>query len=207
MLKQLLEQQDNMSYINKRRKLIVFLRFYFILPILIISLSSCVDQTDRDKVAKLVQMTDTMPAIITYNLKVKYSERGNIKIIVSGPEAYNYEQKKCIVFPKGINVDFYDNNMNIKTTLTADYGISYDDGRRMEAKNNVILINHIKNEVLNTDHLIWNQNDRKIFSDQFVKITTPTNIIRGDEGFISDETFDNWRIIKPSGNFKINENE
>jgi len=75
----------------------------------------------------------------------------------------------------------------------------------MEAKNNVIVTN-IKGEILNTEHLIWDQNKKIIYSDVFVKITTPTQILFG-KGLESDERFENWKIKNPTGNIFINKEE
>jgi hypothetical protein len=44
-----------------------------------------------------------------------------------------------------------------------------------------------RNEILNTEYLVWDQKKKIIFSDKKVQVTTPNDIIFG-EGFESDET-------------------
>ena len=96
--------------------------------------------------------------------------------------------------------------MNITSQLTAEYGISHDKQKIMEARTNVVVVNNKKNEQVNTEKLTWNQVTRKISSDKFVKITTPEKIIMG-EGFDSDETMDNYTIKKLKGTILVNENK
>ena len=109
-------------------------------------------------------------------------------------------------FPKGMKIIFFDSLMNITSQLTADYGISYDKRKIMEARNNVVVVNNRKHEQINTEQLIWNQVTRKISSDKFVKITTPEKIILGD-GFDSNETMDDYTIKKLRGTILVNENK
>ena len=45
-------------------------------------------------------------------------------------------------------------------------------------------------------------NKHIIFSDVFVKITTPDNVLYGDS-LVSDENFDNYTINNVSGEFLI----
>ncbi len=77
--------------------------------------------------------------------------------------------------------------------------------KKMEAKNNVIVTN-AKGEILNTEHLIWDQNTHKIYSDVFVKITTATQILFG-KGLESDERFEKYRIKNPTGFIYIDKEE
>jgi hypothetical protein len=53
-------------------------------------------------------------------------------------------------------------------------------------------------EVLNTDQLFWDERLKIIYSNAFVKITRPNEVIMG-EGFEADETFSRWKIKKIQG--------
>jgi hypothetical protein len=41
----------------------------------------------------------------------------------------------------------------------------------------------------------------------FVKITTPTDVLYGENGFEADESFNSWVIRKTSGEFEIEDGE
>ena len=181
------------------------LTFYSIITLLVIMLFSC-----ENDMAVVHEMTrrDTLPVVTSYNINVHYSEKGRTQFIMKAPVASIYTgHDQYQEFNEGFHVTFYDSLMNVTSELLADYGINYDRKKIMEARYNVVVINHEKNEKLNTEHLVWDQNAKKIFSDVFVKISTPGDILYGENGFEADESFNNWVIRKTSGEFEINEND
>ena len=145
---------------------------------------------------------DEGPVESTSNIEVIYSEGGHIRMIMSAPQMDRYEgEKKYLEMPQGLQVEFYDTLMNVTSSMSANYAISHDDDKRIEARNDVVVINQL-NERLNTEYLVWDQEKESIFSDKFVKITTEDEILYGD-GFESDERFDQWTILRPRGTFTI----
>jgi len=172
-----------------------------IIALWVIMLFSC--ENDMALISEITK-TDTLPVVTSYDIKVLYSEKGTTQFILEAPLATFYTADDPYQeFPEGFYVIFFDSLMNKKSELTADYGISYDKRKLMEARRNVIVINHEKNEKLNTEHMIWDQAKKIIFSDAFVKITTPTDVLYGENGFEADESFNNWVIRKTSGEFEI----
>ena len=91
--------------------------------------------------------------------------------------------------------------MQIQSRLTADYAIRFEKQGKMEAKGNVVLVNEL-GETLNTEHLFWNENTGKIYSYEFVKITTADEIIMGD-GFESNQNFTQFKIHKIKGTINL----
>ncbi|MDL2228041.1 LPS export ABC transporter periplasmic protein LptC [Odoribacter sp. OttesenSCG-928-L07] len=188
-----------------KRRYLTNLRFcVFITAVL---MTSCIDQTVIDKAKEYNEIRDTLPTETIFNFKISYSENGNIKFILEGEKAINWAHKKEMEFPEGFFVTFYEPDMSKRSTLRADYGINNEEKKIMIANDNVVLVNFKTEEVLNTDELIWDQNKKLIYSEKFVKITTKDDVIYGNKGFESDETFDVWTIKKPSGDFLINEDE
>lgn len=175
--------------------------------LLLISNSGC--KNDLDDVRSFITK-DTIPTMYAKNVSIAESENGNLKYKLTAPVLYRYESAKgaTVKFPEGFKVVFFDslNPDLIRTEITAKYGINKEVEKIMEAKSDVIVINHLKGEQLNTEHLVWNQITKKVFSDVFVKITTPDKILYGD-GMQSDERFNHWRIRKPRGEMYVNENQ
>lgn len=162
-------------------------------------LFSC--QPDLKTIESLTKV-DEGPVESTRNIEVIYSEEGHIRMIMRAPQMDRYEgEKKYLEMPQGLQVEFYDTLMNITSSMSANYAISHDDDKRIEARNDVVVVNQL-NERLNTEHLVWDQEKEFIFSDKFVKITTEDEILYGD-GFESDERFDQWTILRPRGTFTI----
>lgn len=148
---------------------------------------------------------DSIPDITVKKIKVKQSEAGFITLELTAPKLQSFQGKDPYTeFPEGIKIVFFDSLMRPKSELTARYGISWDNRKVMEAKGDVVVKNFAKMAQLNTEHLTWDENKRKMFSEQVVKITTPEKIITG-KSMESDEVFDNWVIRNVSGTFYVKE--
>jgi LPS export ABC transporter protein LptC len=71
----------------------------------------------------------------------------------------------------------------------------------MEVKYNVEVVN-AKGDKLNTEHLIWDEQKKKITSDAFVKITTAKEIIMG-KGLEANQDFTQYEIKNIQGIINI----
>jgi LPS export ABC transporter protein LptC len=165
-------------------------------------LFSC--ENDIRKV-NMLTASDSVPVSVVKNIDLIRSVSGKVVLELTAPILKSYEgDDPYSEFPKGMKIVFFDSLMNITSQLTAEYGISFDKQKLMEARKNVVVINNRKHEQLNTEVLTWNQATKKIYSDKFVKITQPGKVIFG-EGMQSDETFEIWEIRKPKGEIFVNE--
>ena len=111
-------------------------------------------------------------------------------------------------FPIGVNIVFYGEDKKEQTHLTANYGIGYDDGsgmNKMEAKRNVVVINE-KGDRLNTEHLNLDAVTKKIYTKDFVKITTKDESIWGD-GLEANQDFSTYEILHPKGSIAVSEED
>ena len=59
-----------------------------------------------------------------------------------------------------------------------------------------------KGEILNTDELIWDEDKKIIYSNSFVKITTPDEIIYGN-GMTANENFTDYVIKHITGTIRV----
>ena len=138
------------------------------------------------------------------NVKFIYSEKSDVKIKITAPLVEEYgEENKYMEMNEGIKVLFYDSLLNVASTLTSNYAIHRVSKRIMEAKDDVVVVND-KGEVLNTEHLIWLEDSSKIYTEEFVKITTENEIIMG-EGMEANQDFTKWKIHKIKGIINIKE--
>lgn len=135
-------------------------------------------------------------------LEIVYSDSARVKAIVFAPEFNRYVGTKIFTeMDKGINVKFYDGEGNVISTLTSKYAIHKTEEKIMEARKMVEVINE-KGEKLETEYLQWNEQTGRIYTNEFVTITTSNNIITGT-GLESDQEFTNYTILKPEGMFLI----
>jgi len=96
----------------------------------------------------------------------------------------------------------FDSVMNVASTITGNRGVRRVNARMMEAWGNVIVRNEKKNEQLNTEHLLWDENKHMIWSDVKVRITRPDNIMNGTS-MESNEAFTRYTIQNFSGQMTV----
>ncbi|MEZ5084496.1 MAG: LPS export ABC transporter periplasmic protein LptC [Bacteroidales bacterium] len=180
----------------------VFLQNKLIILVIIASAVLCSCENDIETINSL-NYQDSLPAEFAKDIEVFYSDSGKIQAYLESPFMTNVQgEEPYMEFPQGFKVIFYDSIMQKKSVITAKYGISYEKTEIMEAKNNVVVMNLDKQEKLETEHLIWDQKKGIIYSDVFIKITSPDEVIFGD-GLTSDQDFSRYEIKNPSGEFKI----
>lgn len=176
--------------------------FPFLLLFVFPFIFSC--KNDIEKI-KLITFKDTLPSQSAKNIEIIYSDSAIVKAKITAAQLDRYANKGNGAYsdlPKGVKILFYDRNMNIQSQLTANHATRYDKTRMMEANNNVVVINE-KGEQLNTEHLIWDAENKKITSNEFVKITTADEIIYGD-GLEANQNFTKYKIFNIKGTITLN---
>lgn len=154
----------------------------------------------------LITSPSKLPVESGKDVKIIFSDSARVKAKLFASQMDRYikeDNDSYLELPKGVVLDFYDKNMKTTSSLTANYAIRYEKEKRMEAKNNVVVVNE-KGEKLNTEHLIWDEVSKNIYSEAFVRITTGDEIIYGD-GFESNEDFSRYKIKNIKGTINLNE--
>ena len=150
-----------------------------------------------------LSQVDSLPMEFARDIEVYYSDSGKIQAMLKSPLMVRIEDKESYFeFPEGFEAIFYDSVMQPQSQITADYGISYEEKKLMEARNNVVVKNISKQEKLTTEHLGWDRMKGIIYSNVFVTITKPDETIYGD-GLTSDQNFNFYEVDNPRGEFDI----
>ena len=161
--------------------------------------SSC--ENDIEKI-KLVGSGRNEPVEKAVNIKILYSDSARVQVELTAPLMEHYMGAKAYLeMRKGFKALFYTDKMEVKSRLTADYGIRYENEQKMEARKNVVVVNE-KGEQLNTEHLVWDESLKKLLSSDFVKITTKDEIIYGT-GFEANQDFSKYKIFNIKGTIAL----
>jgi len=177
----------------------LFFRYLFLF-LLTVFFAAC--ENDIEKV-KLLGTHEQSPVVSASNIKMLYSDSARVEVQVTAPVMNQYvTENPYIEMPKGLKALFYDGMLNVKSRLSADYGVRYDKEQKMEARKNVVVVNE-KGEQLNTEHLIWDERREKLLSDEFVKITRKDEIIYGT-GFEANQDFTKYKIFNIKGTISVN---
>ena len=127
------------------------------------------------------------PVIENKDVFTLYSDSAKLMIRMKAPVQQEFESGDGI-FPKGFDVEFFQQPGKVTSTMRANYG-KQDKGRELYfAQGDVKVHNIQKGEMLETEELYWDRRRRTIYTDKFVKITTPNRVVTG-QGLKSDQNF------------------
>jgi hypothetical protein len=100
------------------------------------------------------------------------------------------------VFPKGILLEFMDNNLEVMSWLKAETAVRDYEKQRITARGNVIFYND-REEKLETSELIFDEIKREAFTEKLVRISQAE---KGDTtygfGFRATDNFTRFEIKK-----------
>ncbi len=160
--------------------------------------------SEKMKVNSLLEYDGKFPDESAEEMEVVYSEDGikNFELFAPLLNKYYEESDLYVSYmdcPLGITIISYNDDGEKQSILTADYAISEEMKRTMEARNNVVLKNLIKNETIETEQIIWDKNKRKIYSETGVKYTKSDGSVSYGDGFDADERFSKYSVRNPRG--------
>lgn len=156
---------------------------------------------------KTFSAPENLPLQEATNFETLFTDSGEVRFFLKAPKLLRFESdgKPFVEFPEGIKLVKYDSHQEIISSITADYAKQYEKEQTWEAKNNVVATN-AQGDTLQTEHLIWEEKTEKIYTEEFVKIIRPDQIITGI-GFQSDQSLENWRIKNPKGTLYVDVEE
>ncbi|MDP1622994.1 MAG: LPS export ABC transporter periplasmic protein LptC [Bacteroidales bacterium] len=150
-----------------------------------------------------IKVHENDPVMSAHNIEVLFSDSGMIKARLTSPLMNRYTgEAPFLEFPNGFIIFLFDSVQQITSTVTGDRGIRREYAHVMEAWGNVVVRNEKKNEQINTEHLIWDENRHRIWTDVKVKITRPDQVLYGSR-MESNESFTRYTIQDPTGEMAV----
>ena len=108
------------------------------------------------------------------------------------------------LFDQGVEIEFFDTQDKLESTVTANQGIFRKDQGIAELNGNVIVIN-TKNERLLTEQLFWDKAIDSVYTHKPVRIETPDEIITGSKGLRANTNFSVYYIFGIQGTVAVEE--
>ena len=138
---------------------------------------------------------------------VVHSENGKIQMRMEADvmERYQKDSVSYELFPAGFSVLAYTEEGLLETQIVSDQAkhLKFEDGRESwEAYGNVVVKNLIKQEVMETDTLYWDQKNEKIYTHCYVKMYSPSGFMQG-YGMESDQRARNSIIFRPFDSYGV----
>jgi LPS export ABC transporter protein LptC len=179
-----------------------FLYNFIFLLIVSIIIPSC--ENDIKIIEQLSVKEKLIPSESSVNLNLLYTDSGKMQFRLKAPAMdhfVNGVKEPYSEFPKGVYIEYYDDLNRVKTVLKANYAIRYDNSKKMEARYKIEIINE-NGEILKTEKISWNEDQHKIFTDEYVEIKTKRELIKG-KGMEADQDFSQWEIKEVSGTIPL----
>jgi LPS export ABC transporter protein LptC len=165
---------------------------YLIFPIIIwLFIYGCTKEKVEPTVN--VQLTaEQIPDQESWNSTIFFTDSGRTRAILIAGHLRVYSKNKETLLDSNIRVDFYNNEEIHTTKLTANKGRVDEKTNNLYAIDSVVAVND-SGIVITSDEMIWRNKDRKIVSDKYVTIVSPSERIEG-YGFESDQNLRNYII-------------
>ena len=143
------------------------------------------------------QNIDTVRAVRSLN--------GKKQMVLTAPKVVMYDHpERKTVYPYGVNMQIFDNGDKVAASIKADYAVSLDEKKTVEARNNVVIIDFRSGDTSYLNSIVWNSAEHRIYSNDTVKSVNGARVTYGD-GFDSDDEFTSPRILHQRGTMTIEE--
>lgn len=134
---------------------------------------------------------EKLPNSILEKATITLTSEGRNDAVIFADTLISYEKEDSTI-AKIVKVDFYDENGEYRSTLTADEGLVRQKRKEFTVWGNVVIENDSAR--LETESLRWDPRTRLISTDDFVKFHRGEDIITG-YGMKADSRLDNVEIL------------
>lgn len=171
--------------------------------VMLLLFSSCNDK--KKALGAAITERDSLPVLNTVGVTSLISDSGVTRYRVKTDEWLVYDRKRPSywAFEKGVYLEQFDSLPHVEASIKADTAYYYDREKLWKLIGHVDIKNR-KGERFNTELLYWNQAERKVYSDKFIRIQQPDRIITG-YGFDSNEQMTVYVIHNIGGVFDVDE--
>jgi LPS export ABC transporter protein LptC len=140
-------------------------------------------------------------------VEILYSDSAKVRVRITGPTMIYHLDKSSPTqeFPDGVFVEFFDKYGQTTSELSARYGLRLQQRDEVIVRDSVVW-ESMEGEKLETEELIWDERKKLIYTNKFVVVTTPDEIIYG-HGFEANQDFSYSKINAIEGRLKVEEQE
>lgn len=143
----------------------------------------------------------TGPAVEIDTVLTIFSDSAIVRVKLSGDKQIELENGNR-EFPKGVRVEFFNEQGDSSSVLTANHARFFKDKNLYQVTGNVVIRSVGEKKVMNTEELYWKPAEHKVYTDKFVTIETVKEVIMGN-GLDANEDFTYYKISKPTGRFLL----
>ncbi len=153
---------------------------------------------DQQKTATTVQKSVEFPDQESWDATIIITREGKTVGHLKAGHVQKFSKKQITLMDNIIEVDFYNEEGEHTTRLTADGGKIYDNTQDMMAYGNVIVVSD-SGLTLYTDTLSWDNKKQKLYSKIPIMLTSSEQDTLYGDAFESDPSLENYVITNPRG--------
>lgn len=148
-----------------------------------------------------------LPSQTISEAHVLRSESGKLQLQLDAPfiEQYQTPEEKT-VYPRGLFLQFFNDDHTLNATLRANYGISLDKRNIMMVRDSVVVIDYSSGDTIYLKDMVWNADQCRVFSNKPVCMVNGGRVTLGSR-FVSDDSFENIKVYGQHGTFEFEDEE
>ena len=191
----------SLTIINKKITTIQNITAAFLAAVMFLLLSGC--SSSKKNLTDAILERDSLPTMQSLGVTTLISDSGitRYKIITEEWNIFDKKNPPHWAFEKGIYLEKFDTLLRIDANILADTAYYYEKKKLWELRGNVKILSQ-QGDKFETQQLFWDERNKKIYSDQYIRIEQPDKAIAG-YGFESNQELTEYEIKNTEGVFTI----
>ena len=191
----------SLTIINKKTTTIQNITAAFLAAVMFLLLSGC--SSSKKNLTDAILERDSLPTMQSLGVTTLISDSGitRYKIITEEWNIFDKKNPPHWAFEKGIYLEKFDTLLRIDANILADTAYYYEKKKLWELRGNVKILRQ-QGDKFETQQLFWDERNKKIYSDQYIRIEQPDKAIAG-YGFESNQELTEYEIKNTEGVFTI----
>jgi LPS export ABC transporter protein LptC len=168
--------------------------------------SAC--ENSLNDIKKIASKEEDKPMSTSTGVDVIYSDSAKVKAHMTTPLMIEYDDPKepYREMPKGVKIIFYEDDLSVKGTVTADYAIEREKENILDFKKNVVVTN-AQGQTFKSDELIYDETKKTFHTDMPVVINLGNGDVMYGVGANSNASLYPWHIERSTGIFHVDEKQ
>ena len=173
----------------------------FCAAVMFVFLISCSGKNKN--LAAAITERDSLPSMKSLGVTTLISDSGitRYKIIAEEWTVFDKKNPPYWAFEKGVYLEKFDTLFHIDASIQADTAYYYEKKKLWELRSNVNIRN-LSGDKFETQQLFWDEKDKKIYSDKYIRIEQEDKTISG-YGFESNQELTEYQIRNTTGIFTV----
>lgn len=142
-------------------------RSIFIVVLLLSLLIACKEDAPYDLATEIIDGTQESATDIV----LTFSDSGRVSFRIYSPWLKKIEQDNRLIeeFPNGLLIEFYDENLEVNSSVYANYAKHIGADGIMHLRDSVVFVNTAQDRI-ESNSIIWDQSNNQISTTKFFKL-------------------------------------